>query len=124
RAAAMLYRDHLDRQPLWDDHVRTVLTYQESGEQVLCHRDPTPGNWLCGSTLQLIDWEYASLGDRWFDLAALIEGWDWSDAKARLTTQAYVDAAGTTRGIEQLPAARAAYRALVSLWVAASPVIA
>lgn len=124
RAAAMLYRDHLDRQPRWDDHVRTVLTYPESGEPVLCHRDPTPGNWLCGSTLQLIDWEYASLGDRWFDLAALIEGWAWSEADARLATQAYVEATGSSHGIEQLHAARAAYRALISLWTAASPAIA
>ncbi len=38
----------------------------------LCHNDPVAPNVLCGRTMSLIDWEFASPGDPLLDLAVVI----------------------------------------------------
>jgi thiamine kinase-like enzyme len=39
---------------------------------VLCHNDLLAGNLLVdGDDLRIVDWEYAGMGDRWFDLGNL-----------------------------------------------------
>jgi len=40
-------------------------------EIVLCHNDPYHLNFLDDGTLWLIDWEYAGMGDLWYDLASI-----------------------------------------------------
>lgn len=40
-------------------------------ENVLCHNDLNPRNIIFSEDLKLIDWEYAALNDRYFDLAAV-----------------------------------------------------
>ncbi|HET6564643.1 MAG TPA: choline/ethanolamine kinase family protein, partial [Xanthomonadales bacterium] len=45
--------------------------------ECLCHNDLVAGNILEGSQgLKFIDWEYAGLGDPWFDVALVIEHHD------------------------------------------------
>jgi thiamine kinase-like enzyme len=39
--------------------------------RVLCHNDPFHMNFLDDGTLWLIDWEYAGMGDRMYDLASV-----------------------------------------------------
>ena len=46
----------------------TVRNYQT--EYVLCHNDLNPKNILFAKEVKLIDWEFASLNDRYFDLAS------------------------------------------------------
>ena len=43
--------------------------------KVLCHMDPTAGNWIqtASGGFVLLDWEYAALGNPWWDVAALLE---------------------------------------------------
>lgn len=41
------------------------------GSRVLCHNDPFHLNFLDDGTLWLIDWEYAGMGDRMYDLASV-----------------------------------------------------
>ena len=38
----------------------------------LCHNDVHPGNLICGESLRLIDWDYAALGDPYFDIAGFV----------------------------------------------------
>lgn len=46
-----------------------------SDDRVLCHQDLNPTNLLCArGTLYFLDWETASPGDGYFDLATLING--------------------------------------------------
>ena len=41
-------------------------------EPVLCHNDLLAGNLLVdGDDIRIVDWEYAGMGDRWFDLGNL-----------------------------------------------------
>jgi thiamine kinase-like enzyme len=38
-------------------------------DPVLCHNDLLAGNFLRGGRIWIVDWEYAGMGDRYFDLA-------------------------------------------------------
>lgn len=40
-------------------------------EHVLCHNDLNPKNILFSDDIKLIDWEYAAINDRYYDLAAV-----------------------------------------------------
>ncbi|WP_167854817.1 choline/ethanolamine kinase family protein [Mangrovimicrobium sediminis] len=49
--------------------------FVETSEPVLCHNDLLPANLLRSSgRLYALDWEYAAMGDRWFDLAGCVLG--------------------------------------------------
>lgn len=62
--------------PLPDEmgQAMTILARLEQGvpadlQPCLCHNDLLLGNFIdAENTLRIIDWEYAGLGDRWFDL--------------------------------------------------------
>ncbi len=41
-------------------------------DYVLCHHDLNPKNFIFSNSIKLIDWEYARLDDRYFDLATII----------------------------------------------------
>jgi thiamine kinase-like enzyme len=45
-------------------------------ENVLCHNDLNPQNILFSKTIHLIDWEYAGVNDRYFDLASVCVEFD------------------------------------------------
>jgi len=50
--------------------LRKINTYKK--EFVLCHNDLHPQNILFGESVKLIDWEYAGINDKYFDLASVI----------------------------------------------------
>ncbi|MBN1875124.1 MAG: phosphotransferase family protein [Anaerolineae bacterium] len=41
------------------------------GDWVLCHNDPFPNNFLDDGRVRLLDWEFAGMGDRFYDLASV-----------------------------------------------------
>jgi thiamine kinase len=50
--------------------VNEALCALEEDDPYLCHNDLTAGNlMLCGGDLTAIDWEYAAMGSRYFDIA-------------------------------------------------------
>lgn len=56
----------------------------------LCHNDLLPGNFIDdGETARLIDWEYAGMGDRYFDLANLAVNHTYDDEQERRLLQLY-----------------------------------
>lgn len=48
-------------------------TRNSNGSKItgLCHNDPFSNNYIDSETLRLIDWEYAGMGDIYFDLACI-----------------------------------------------------
>lgn len=44
---------------------------KDTSARGLCHNDPFYNNFLDDGTLKLLDWEYAGMGDIFFDLAAM-----------------------------------------------------
>lgn len=76
----------VELQQRWQ-RIHTALPFDQL-PQVLCHFDPTPGNWMWSEAggLRLIDWEYAALSIPWMDLASvLLTLDDDTDRKAFLT---------------------------------------
>ena len=60
------------------DIVRWVEADADPADRALCHRDLLHANILAGDPVRFIDWEFASPGERWFDLAsfAVWQGFD------------------------------------------------
>ena len=98
--------------------VRVVARNEARHESrpVLCHRDLLHTNILATEPLQFIDWEFASPGERWFDLAAVIEWHSLDVAARRVLTEAYLGRAATAREDAALARARESFAALSTLW--------
>ncbi len=56
---------------------------------VLCHNDLNPKNILFTNNIKFIDWEYGSLNDRYFDLAAICIEYNLCAKKERLFINLY-----------------------------------
>lgn len=85
---------------------------------VLCHNDLVCENILltAGQGLLLIDWEYAGIGDPYFDLAVVVRHHEVSEEVAGYFLQAYLQrspAAGETRHLSRQCAF---YGCLLELW--------
>ena len=57
--------------------------------QVPCHNDLLNANFLDDGKLRIVDWEYAGMGDRFFDLANLSVNHDFRIEEDRLLLAAY-----------------------------------
>ena len=59
-------------------------------EPVPCHNDLLPANFIDdGTALRILDWEYAAMGDRYFDLANLSVNNGFSEADDERLLEAY-----------------------------------
>jgi len=58
-------------------------------ELVLCHGDLSVDNILFGKTPKLLDWEYAGVQDKYFDLASACEAFKFSKAEENLFLKIY-----------------------------------
>jgi thiamine kinase-like enzyme len=61
--------------------------------EVPCHNDLLNANFLDDGEVRIVDWEYAGMGDRFFDLANLSVNHDFGVAEDRLLLAAYFGAA-------------------------------
>ncbi|MEL7296650.1 MAG: phosphotransferase [Pseudomonadota bacterium] len=98
-------------QQVYDNEPETDIA-----SQVLCHRDVLHSNILHTDPVQFIDWEFASPGDRWFDLAAMI---CWHELNARqrdILLVAYYGKPLPPREHQALARAIVCFRALCTLW--------
>lgn len=83
---------------------------------VLCHNDPVYHNILQGEALLLIDWEYAAVGDRYFDLAVVLQHHRVGDALSRYFLESYLDRDARAGEWQHLSRQRHFYRCLLELW--------
>ncbi|MGH2835547.1 MAG: phosphotransferase [Solirubrobacteraceae bacterium] len=73
-------------------------------DPVPCHDDLLPGNLIqTGERILLVDWEYAGLGHRYFDLANLAAGNDFDEAAEERLLEAYL---GQPVALDQLATLR------------------
>jgi aminoglycoside phosphotransferase (APT) family kinase protein len=91
-----------------------------TGALALTHNDVHAANLIAGSdgSLRLIDWEYAALGPRGFELAALVEQAGLPSGSQRLLLDAYAGD-GYTIECEALLAWCELYRRVDRLWARA-----
>jgi len=90
---------------------------QQEGE-CLCHNDLVSGNILEADRLMLIDWEYAGVGDPWFDLAVVVQHHGLGNETARVFLETYLQRKAGDREMEHLHLACAFYQCLFELWKA------
>ena len=85
---------------------------------VLCHNDLVCENVLltAGQGLLLIDWEYAAVGDPWFDLAVVVRHHELGEALAGYFLEAYLQRPPTARESHRLSRQCAFYGCLLELW--------
>jgi thiamine kinase-like enzyme len=78
--------------PEYDDaHALSLRIRTARGEQALvpCHNDLLNANFLDDGEIRIVDWEYAGMGDRFFDLANFSVNHELSVDDDRLLLEAY-----------------------------------
>ena len=107
------------------EHACSILSRAESlvdelamdpADSVLCHNDLVCQNILEGERLMLIDWEYAGIGDPYFDLAVLVQHHGLDQAAARGLLQNYLGRAVKEAELERLSGQCGFYQCLLELW--------
>jgi thiamine kinase len=88
----------------------------DSMAPALCHNDLVCQNILEGERLMLIDWEYAGVGDPFFDLAVVVQHHGLGEKSAHGFLDAYLARPALAREIERLELQCDFYACLLELW--------
>jgi aminoglycoside phosphotransferase (APT) family kinase protein len=89
-------------------------------EIVLCHNDLNPKNLIFSkNTLDLIDWEFASMNDRYFDLASVSVEFELGQIDEAFMLALYFGRAGWEK--KKLDAYKVIYKALCKQWFKENP---
>jgi aminoglycoside phosphotransferase (APT) family kinase protein len=90
----------------------------EPWRECLCHNDLVADNIVDdGEQLLLIDWEYAGIGDQWFDLAVIVQHHELAPELQGILLHAYLGRAATDAESARLQAWCRFYRLLLELWL-------
>jgi thiamine kinase-like enzyme len=95
------------------DAFRIIDTFPS--EVVLCHNDLNPQNILFSETIKLIDWEYAGVNDRYFDLASVCVEFDLNTEDEVCFLSSYFTEENEIND-EKLKAYKVIYKALCTQW--------
>ncbi|HHD82441.1 MAG TPA: choline kinase, partial [Campylobacterales bacterium] len=84
-------------------------------EYVLAHNDLHPKNILFGKKIEFIDWEYAGVTDRYFDLAAIVVEFKFNKKDEKRFLQTYF---GRQKKVnyKKLEAYKTVYTTLWTVW--------
>lgn len=82
-------------------------------EYVLCHNDLNPKNIFFSNDIKLIDWEYAGMNDRYFDLACICVEFGLDEKMQKTFLDAYFD---DEYSLEKLEAYKIIYMQLCQEW--------
>ncbi|WP_444944023.1 phosphotransferase [Microbulbifer sp. ZKSA006] len=93
-------------------------TYQFSDGYHLCHNDLSGGNLIerPSGRLYAIDWEYAAMGDRFYDLAVLVEEHSLDLAAQNQLLECYLNRTVTPKDNQRLQLWQFIYGYLCVLW--------
>ncbi len=84
-------------------------------EEVLCHNDLNPKNILFTDEVKFIDWEFANVMDRYFDLASICIEFNLNKTDEKYFLEQYFDA-GEEIYKEKLAAYKTIYKVLCAQW--------
>lgn len=91
---------------------KTIDKYTK--DHVLCHNDLNPQNIFFTDEVKFIDWEYAGVNDRYFDLACICVEFNLSSDMLKLFINAYFE--DKTFNREKLEAYMMIYRTMCEEW--------
>jgi thiamine kinase-like enzyme len=83
----------------------------------LCHNDLLNHNIMESDRAMLIDWEFAGMGDPWFDLAVVIEHHALGEKLGRQFLNAYLERKATDAELDRLWKNCEFYAVLLKLWM-------
>jgi thiamine kinase-like enzyme len=63
--------------------------FNKKKDYVLCHQDLNPKNLIFSKNIKLIDWEYADLNDRYFDLVTIIIEFNLAQKNEKIFLNSY-----------------------------------
>ena len=110
-------RDSLQRYP---ETLRRLDAFNEPS--VLCHNDLLPANrMLAAGQWYALDWEYCTMGNRWFDIAVVLWGEQAPTDYWPEFAGDYLQDKPTDAQLEQLRLCYALYGLLEWLWCATNP---
>ena len=84
-----LHSIHIDAQPIKLEIDSSIDNYPK--EYVLCHNDLNPRNIFFSEDIKFIDWEYAGVNDRYFDVACICVEFDLDDEMQEVFLEAYFE---------------------------------
>jgi thiamine kinase-like enzyme len=82
--------------------IETVRTQALAGHLALCHNDPWANNFLDDGTVRLLDWEFAGMGDPYFDLASAAVVYSKESRAIFLRTYFGQEKPGALEALEQM----------------------
>jgi len=88
-------------------------------EYVLCHNDLNPQNIFFSDELKFIDWEYAGVNDRYFDLACVCVEFGLEDEIQEVFLKAYFE--DEDLNLEKLEAYKIIYQTICTEWFQNNP---
>ena len=90
---------------------KTIEKYPK--EFVLCHNDLNPKNIFFYNDIKFIDWEYAGVNDKYFDLACVCEEFRLNGSLQKVFLELYFE---NQYVVEKLEAYKVLYKALCKEW--------
>jgi thiamine kinase-like enzyme len=116
---AQLAREHGAAFPSGFDGLRreleTIQAHLPGSTPRPCHNDLLNANFLDDGALRILDWEYAGMGDTFFDLANFSRNHDFDEEQDRLLLQAYSGRA-TPQALARLRLMRVASDMREAMW--------
>ncbi|ARN74349.1 choline/ethanolamine kinase family protein [Oceanicoccus sagamiensis] len=96
------------------------LARKKNKQPVLCHNDLMAGNLMQSKeqALYALDWEYAAMGDPYFDLAVVVQGHNLNESESLQLLEYYLDANPDKQALSRLYSNRVIYCYLSVLWYA------
>jgi len=109
-----LHSISIDAQPIKFEIDSSIIDNYPK-EYVLCHNDLNPNNIFFSEDVKFIDWEYAGVNDRYFDVACVCVEFNLSDVRQEVFLGAYFE---SNYSLEKLEVYKVVYRALCDEWFA------
>jgi thiamine kinase-like enzyme len=108
-----LHSISIDAKPI-ELQIDTTLVDNYTKEYVLCHNDLNPQNIFFSNDIKFIDWEYAEVNDRYFDLACVCVEFGLDKQMQEVFLRAYFEDGNFS--LEKLEAYKMIYKALCEEW--------
>ncbi len=84
-----LKRDDIKNIALLLRKLHQIKVSHRKKDFVLCHHDLNPRNFIFSKDIKLIDWEYARINDRYFDLASVVLEFKLNKKEEKLFLKSY-----------------------------------
>lgn len=112
-----LHHIHIDTQPI-KLQIDSSMIDSYPKEYVLCHNDLNPKNIFFSKDVKFIDWEYAGVNDRYFDLACICVEFKLSVEMEEMFLKFYFE---DEYYVEKLEAYKIIYKTLCDEWFKNNP---